>query len=93
MLTGRQFNFRDWQTAHFTNIQIDMPARLAYLAERRSQIDTLKAEVAALTERMDRAEPVRFPRIAVERWGDVWPEAAHLGVAHSLEVNAGYFWL
>lgn len=84
-LLGVPFDFRHWQAMAATNIQIDVPARLARLVERHDAIEALKREA----ERLIAVDDAQFVSIAWEPLAPVSDEAAAMGAGHSVEVNGG----
>jgi hypothetical protein len=80
-LYGLPFDFKGWRLLSDLNIQIDVPAQLQFLADRRPQIEKLKAEL--------RQPKQRIIRIGWETLTSWWADAEPLAVAHYAEVNAG----
>jgi GNAT superfamily N-acetyltransferase len=81
---GVPFNWQAWCEMAPRNVQLDMPARLARLAERTPAILTIRAE---LIERL--ANPAPFVSVGPERWTDVADACEALGSAHHAEASAG----
>jgi GNAT superfamily N-acetyltransferase len=80
----RPFNWPLWVVADRQNLQIDVPARMARLAERRDALERLKAEMA---ERL--AAPRPFVTVGEERWADVADDVEVMGSAHHAEATEG----
>lgn len=78
------FNWPVWHDMACRNVQLDLPARMARLAERRPVIDALKAELA---ERL--ANPRPFVSVGEERWDDVAADVERLGASHYQEATEG----
>jgi hypothetical protein len=78
------FNWPAWLEADCTNVQVDMPARLARLAERHPAIMRIRAE---LIERL--AHPAPFVSVGEERWPDVADRCEALGAGHHAEATEG----
>jgi len=76
------FNWQAWRCMETCNVQVDMPTRLARLAERADAIAALKAEIA---ERLVTPRP--FVTVGEERWVDVADACEALGRVHHVEAT------
>ena len=81
---GVPFDWPAWREAASLNVQINREQRLARLAERRPQIERLRAE---LIERL--AEHRLFVSVGEERWTDVADDCERMGAVHHDEAKAG----
>jgi hypothetical protein len=81
---GTPFDWPCWLALERRNVQVDLPVRMARLAERRPAIDALKAEMA---ERL--ARPLPFVSVGEERWADVADDIERLGATHYQEATEG----
>ncbi len=84
-LPGLPFNWELWVEADRTNVQVEMPARVAVLAERAGAIARLKAEAA---ERTNSGRP--WTLVAAELWADCAAECQAMGAAHHGEASAAF---
>jgi len=81
---GMPFDWPTWREASDLNVQVKRDVRLARLAERRPQIERLRAE---LIDRLAEHRP--FVSVGEERWADVADECERLGAVHHAEATAG----
>ena len=88
-LLGVPFDFRWWRAANAVNVQVDMPQRLARLAERKDAITELKAETREMLARLDRGEIMPLVAMAWEPVASFLGELKPLGERHWEEVNNG----
>jgi len=78
------FNWQAWRCMEACNVQIDMPTRLARLAERADAIAALKVELAG---RLATSRP--FVTVGEERWADVAEDCRTLWIKHHAEATEG----
>jgi hypothetical protein len=84
-LLGVPFDFRHWRAMAATNLQVDVPARLARLAERHDEIAALKADCRRLLGQ----DSAQLVSLVWEPFAGVVDDVLRMGAQHSLEVNGG----
>lgn len=82
-LLGVSFDFRHWRAWDAINCQVDMPAWLARLHERREQIEALKSEA----DHLIKSGSARFVRLGWENFADISEEVTQFACAAYMEVN------
>lgn len=77
---GEPFDWEWWESLVGINVQVDVPARLCFLAANRERIAALKREAAAENNK-------RHVVIEREPWSAVWPQIEELFAEHFAEVE------
>jgi hypothetical protein len=79
---GVPFDWEWWEKWASVNVQVDVAARLKYLADNHDRIETLKRDAQQIMSEPDIV-------IGPEPWESLWPEADALFAEHFGEVDGG----